>query len=271
MMNPFIVMCAPNGARRDKDDHPAIPITAAELADCAAVILDAGASLIHVHVRDEDGGHTLDAGRYRAAISAVRQAVGDELVLQVTTEACGMYTAPEQKAVVRELRPEAVSLALRELCPDDADEREAAAFYSWLQVNGVMAQHILYSPEDARRFEDLRGRGVIPDPRPLVLIVLGRYGAEVDGDPADVDASVACLGDDVSWTACCFGPTENAAVARAARKGGHARVGFENNVVLPDGSPAASNADLVRLAVASGRSNGRPPATADDIRAMFLS
>ena len=66
-------MAAPNGARRTRDEHPAVPLTAGELADCAADLLDAGVSVLHLHVRDTDGGHTLDVDRYRAAIDAVRR------------------------------------------------------------------------------------------------------------------------------------------------------------------------------------------------------
>ena len=77
MSTPFIVMCAPNGARKQKQDHHNIPLAADELADCAESILDAGASIMHVHVRDDNGGHSLDVVRYRAAIDAIRASVGE--------------------------------------------------------------------------------------------------------------------------------------------------------------------------------------------------
>ena len=99
-------MCAPNGARRSQADHGRLPVTPAELADCAESILAAGASMMHVHVRDDDGAHSLDADRYRDAIVAIRERIDDSLVIQVTTEACGIYTPEYQMSVVRELRPE---------------------------------------------------------------------------------------------------------------------------------------------------------------------
>ena len=162
MSVPFIVMSAPNGARRGKDDHKSLPITPAELADCAESIADAGASIIHLHVRDEQGGHSLDTDRYRAASSAVRDRVGDHLIIQVTTEACGLYSAGQQMAMVRELKPEAVSLALKELCPDAESESTAAEFFAWLKTEDVMPQYILFGPDDVIRFSELRNRGVIP-------------------------------------------------------------------------------------------------------------
>ena len=73
--------------------------------------------MLHLHVRDTNGAHSLDADTYRHAIDAVRNALGDRLLIQVTTEAAGKFLAPAQMALVRELRPDCVSLAIRELVP----------------------------------------------------------------------------------------------------------------------------------------------------------
>ena len=269
MTVPFIIMSAPNGARRGKDDHQSLPITPDELADCAASVADAGASMLHLHVRDEQGGHTLDPDRYRAAIGAIRNRVGDRLIIQVTTEACGIFSADEQMAAVRELKPEAVSLALKELCPDADAEPAAAEFFKWLYTEQVMPQYILYDADEVIRFTDLRNRGVIPDDWPFVLFVLGRYSESLTGNPDLLGSYVEGLQQDVSWMVCCFGESENSAVSEAARLHGHARVGFENNLVLPDGSTAPDNAALVRLAARSGKDAGRRAADADDVRQML--
>ena len=262
-------MCAPNGARRNRRDHARLPITQAELADCAEAILDAGASMMHVHVRDDAGGHSLDADRYRAAIAAIRERVGDKLVIQVTTEACGIYKPDQQMSMVRELRPESVSVAMRELCPDDAAETVAAAFYRWMIDNGVLPQHILYAAEDVLRFEALRGKGVIPETRPFALFVLGRYAENLTGDVAELESFTDAVSDDVVWAVCCFGSTEHQAVLSAVKQGGHARVGFENNLQLPGGGQADGNDDLVRLATDAAIGHGLQIATADDVRKIF--
>lgn len=271
MSDPFIVMCAPNGARKTKQDHRHLPIAPAELADCAASILDAGASIMHVHVRDERQAHSLDVGRYRDAIDAIRARVGDRLVIQVTTEACGIYSADQQISMVRELRPEAVSLALAEVCPDAHSEAGAAEFYGWLDDEGIMVQHILYSADELRRFSRLRDKGVIPGRKPFALFVLGRYSTDLTGRPEDLDAFVAAAPRDLVWAVCCFGRTEGEAAARAAAAGGHARAGFENNLVLPDGSRAADNAALVAIAAQAGERYGRPVATAGEVRSLLGS
>ena len=71
-----IVMSAPNGARRNHADHQALPMTAQESADDAVALLDAGVGVLHLHVRDADGEHSLDADLYRDAIAAIRKTVG---------------------------------------------------------------------------------------------------------------------------------------------------------------------------------------------------
>ena len=267
---PFIVMSAPNGARRGKADHAGIPLTPAELADNAQAILDHGASILHLHVRNDSGAHTLDPGRYRAAIDAVRDQVGDRLVVQVTTEAVGVYSAAEQMAVVKDLKPEAVSIALRELVPDRNDTGEASDFFGWLKSNSVSPQYILYSPEEVRWFEELRGRGIFHGELPFVLFVVGRYGTTDYGDPAEVDEYRRALGDErIPWAVCCFGPRENEVSLVAATNGGHARVGFENNMLMPDGNEAPDNATLVALAATHARTAGRALATADDVRQLL--
>ena len=267
MQKPFIVMCAPNGARKSKADHPALPIAPPELADCAESILDAGAAILHLHVRDDDNRHSLDVDRYREAIDAIRQRVDDRLVLQVTSEACGIYSPAEQMKMVRALRPEAVSLGLQELCPDADSEPAAAEFFSWLDDAGVMAQFILYAPDEVARFNTLREKGVIGVKQPFVLYVLGRYSDDLTGDPRDLEEFAVAGRDDTEWAVCCFGKSEQTAVSLASAMNGHARVGFENNLLAPDGGVADDNTALVRLAAVC---NGdRPLATADDVRKMF--
>lgn len=271
-MSGTIVMAAPNGARRTKADHPSLPMTPAELAEEARRCRDAGAAVLHLHVRDRDGAHSLDTGLYRAALAEVRGAVGDSLVVQVTTEAVGRYTPDEQIAVVRALRPEAVSLALREIAP--AADREPAArdLFAFMRDARIWAQVILYDPADIARFVALADAGLFAVARPSVLLVLGRYTVGQVSDPEDLTPMLEALApirESVSWSVCAFGAKENACMARAIAEGGHVRVGFENNLFLPDGQRAAMSADLVRLAAGAAAAAGRPPLSADEVRAMI--
>lgn len=271
-MSALILANAPNGASRTKADHPALPMTAPEIAATAAAILEAGAAMIHVHVRDREGRHLLDADAYREATAAIRAAVGGRLVVQVTTEAGGRYRPPEQMRVMRELVPEAMSVAIRELMPDAAAEPAAAEFLAWARRERVATQIILYSADEVRRYHDLKSRGVIPAGNDFPLYVLGRYRAGQTSSPDDLDPFIAVaaeLGVKAPWSMCAFGRHEDACAAHAAALGGHVRVGFENNLWLPDGSVATDNAALIRLAAAAAAGVGRALATADEARAIM--
>ena len=266
---PLILAVAPNGARKTKADHPALPTGPAEIARCGAACLEAGAAMIHLHVRDEHDGHSLDPARYRAAIAALKSEVGDRLVIQVTTEAVGIYDVEQQMAVVRELRPEAVSLALREFLPDGGNEGAFADFLAWLKTEAILPQFILYSAEDVARFQDLKDGGVIPYARPFRLYVLGRYAKDQRSSPGDLLQFLIAQSGADPWALCAFGPLETACAVTAACLGGHARVGFENNLQLADGRTAADNAALVAAVAAGVRQIGRPLADADQARAIM--
>lgn len=243
------IMVAPNGARKMKADHPALPLTIEETVAAARACFEAGAEGLHAHVRDENGAHALDAGLYRELLKEMAATVPDMRV-QITTEAVGRYTPEEQRAVVREVMPEAVSIALREMCPDDNTD-EAREFYHWAQESWIAVQHILYSPEDVARFLRFVADGVIPDAGPQILLVLGRYADNQESVPEDLDPFLNELAKspadlEVDWAICAFGHRETDCLVYAIKKGGKARIGFENGLWNRDGELADDNADRVR-------------------------
>lgn len=264
---PVAIAIAPNGGRRTKTDHPALPMTPEELAGTASECLEAGACMIHVHVRDAEGRHLLDVEAYTRATTAIRRAVGERLVLQITSEALGIYKPEEQMAVVRAVRPEAVSLALRELAPDESAEPAFAEFMAWLRQERVAPQIILYSPEEALRLDRIYRRGDVPFENIPVLYVLGRYTVGQTSRPADL---LPFLAPDMpsfrDWMVCAFGRHETACVTAGALLGGHVRIGFENNLDLPDGTRAESNAKLVECTVSALEACGCPLMNADTLR-----
>lgn len=236
------IMVAPNGARRMKTDHPALPLSASELADTARSCLAAGAQAIHLHVRGEDGRHSLDPGRYRDAIAAVNDAAPG-MPVQITTESAGIFGVEEQAACLRELKPRYASVAVREM----AQEPEIAArVYSDAAVQGTEIQHILYTPSCIELFLDWRKSGVIPDILNPVIFVLGRYHPPDHAVPDDLDAFLNAKPDDITdWTVCAFGPYEHACLLEAVRRGGKVRIGFENSISNADGVVWPDNAASV--------------------------
>ena len=263
----MMIMVAPNGARRTKADHPALPMTVAEMVADAVACHEAGASVLHLHVRDgRDGGHSLDPALYRQFIAAIRAKLGNRLVIQMTTEAMGMYTAHQQMEIVRELQPEAVSLAYRELFTHGCDEKEISAFLFWMARAGIWPQFIMYEEAELAAFINFYERGDCPFPAPFLMFVLGQYGRK-DADPDDLEPFLDMLGGrEWPWAVCAFGRREADCVLSAAEAGGHARVGFENNLWLPGGHLAPDNASLVRVAVQTCLAAGRKIMDVEDVR-----
>ncbi|MEQ8953621.1 MAG: 3-keto-5-aminohexanoate cleavage protein, partial [Gammaproteobacteria bacterium] len=229
----------------------------------------AGACMIHLHVRDGRLGHSLDPTLYQQAIAAIRQRVGRELIIQITTEAMGIYSPQQQAAAVHQVRPEAVSLALREFCPDPGGEAFAAEFFNWLHQAGIYAQYILYDAADIARLKDLRRRGLIPGEQVAVLLVLGRYSKNLESEPSQLPPLVAAVEADWLWSACAFGRREQECMAAAISLGGHCRVGFENNLFLASGELAPDNAALVAAVRDQVRELQRLEVSADQAREML--
>jgi len=266
---PFLIASAPNGARKTQADLPNIPITPAEVAMTALDCKAAGASMMHLHVRDEDQKHSLDIGRYREMLAEVKSTVGDDMLLQVTTEAVGIYTAQQQMEMIRNLVPEAVSIAVREIAPVDADLNALKSFFEFMHEAKIAPQLILYAPDDIARFNQLVEIGVLPGDKFPVLFVLGRYTAGQVSQPSDLLPFIGASPYVSEWMLCAFGPYENACILTGTGLGGHARIGFENNHLRVDGSPASNNAELIAQAHDGSILIGRQIATGEQARQIM--
>lgn len=238
------LMVAPNGARKSKADHPNFPMSLDEIVAEAKACFAAGADGLHLHVRDDEGRHSLDAGRYRAALDALRDVV-PEMTLQITTEAVGMYRPDAQRSVVRDVSPDAVSISLSEICADGA-EQEALRLFDECAERGIAVQHILYGAEDLALMDGFLQAGQINPEGLQLLFVLGRYAQDQQSVPADLDPFVAWQAakcPQADWAICAFGLAETTCLRAAHALGGKIRVGFENSFWNEDGSLAQSNAE----------------------------
>jgi 3-keto-5-aminohexanoate cleavage enzyme len=244
MITPTIIMVAPSGARKTQKDHPALPVSIAETVDEAVRCHAAGATVLHAHVRGEQDEHLLDSGLYQELIAEMKHRAPDMLV-QITTEAVGIYTPKQQVACVQTVIPEMASVSLKEMTSNFSDFDFAKRFYNWSIEAGVHIQHILYSAEDLNQFLTLKQTNIIPSSHRCVLFVLGRYAVEFQSNPVDLDPFVACDLTGLDWFVCAFGSKEQACVNAGISQGGHARIGFENNLLLPNGELADNTAQLV--------------------------
>ncbi|WP_417806740.1 3-keto-5-aminohexanoate cleavage protein [Thioclava sp.] len=242
---PFI-MVAPNGARRGKADHPALPLTIPEIVTCARDCHAAGAGALHLHVRDGQGQHSLDPGLYAEALADLAETVPD-LPVQITTEAAGIYDVAAQYDCLTTLRPAWASIAVRETA---RDPDLAPKLYAACAEQGTRVQHILYDADDIALLADWQARSIVQPGQDAVLFVLGRYATGQVSAPADLAPFRAALPDVTDWMVCAFGPAEHACLLAAANAGGACRVGFENSLTRGDGTPHANNAasvsDLMR-------------------------
>lgn len=241
-------MVAPNGARRTKRDHIELPVTIPEIVSCARECHAAGAGAIHAHVRDENQAHVLDAGLYRELVDEMSSQVPG-MDVQITTEAVGSYSPEQQRKLVRAVMPAAVSVSLSEMF-SDGDNAAAIGFYQWAAAAGIAVQHILYNTEELSRFIGLAKLSEIPSKKHQVLFVLGRYSVGQNSSPGElnpfldvVETEAAPL--DLDWAVCAFGMRQQDCLIEALRRGGKARVGFENGLWLGNGYLARNNADLV--------------------------
>lgn len=276
-MTKTLIMAAVNGARRTKADHPRLPMTVGEIAEDVAACAQAGAAMAHVHVRDYEGRHVLDAALYRRAFEEIAERAGPGFVVQATTEAVGQYTTEAQIELIKMLHPPAVSIALSEILPDPSDQPGRARFRDlcrWMQAEGIWPQFIFYQPEHVETFRRLQGNGDIPFAEPFLLFVLGRYRDGQVATPEDLAPFLDALGDaKATWMICAFGPREHACAQAAIDAGGHVRIGFENNVAMPDGSVADSNAALIAVTAEAAQASGRgimTSAEAADLRVRLL-
>ncbi|XDZ66822.1 3-keto-5-aminohexanoate cleavage protein [Alphaproteobacteria bacterium LSUCC0684] len=242
-----LIMAAPNGARKTKADHPNLPITVDEVVAEARACREAGAAMLHAHVRNRDGAHVLDHGLYRELLDAMKRDVPD-MLCQITTEAVGVFTPKEQASCLLQVQPAYASVAIREIT---ADQSPSAIDFARNALgdavaSGTRIQYILYDISDLELLRQLHAREMLPD-RPLdVLYVLGKYNPGFVSSPEELDPFLAAdKGFIRSWMICAFGPEEYDSMLKAAAAGGHARVGFENNLALKDGSTATSSSALV--------------------------
>jgi uncharacterized protein (DUF849 family) len=231
-----LIKCCQNGWTT-KDDTPAVPITPDELARDAAEAVAAGAGALHFHVRDADGNETLEPEPLAAALQAIRQAcpstpVGISTGLWITND------DPElrhQLATSWTVRPDFVSVNL--------DEDGIVDLAQALRANGVALEAGLSFVEDVERLaasqirDDLLRILIEPDDESPEAAVERAWCIEKELDEAGITSAPRLHHG--------YGPATYAVIDAALQKNRDVRIGFEDTIVMRDGSAAKSNAALV--------------------------
>lgn len=275
LKNKVMITAAISGAETTREQQPNLPVTPEEMAAAARACREAGASIIHLHVRNDDGSPTADVGRFAETIAAIREAT--DVVIEVTTGgAIGMSEEERLGPVLRldgDLKPEMASLDAGsvnfgdEILPNSLPMMRR--FAQAMLERGVKPTFECFDLGHVYNARLLIDEGLV-DPPFHFTFVLGVPGAL----PATVEAMVqmvAALPDaDLEWTGIGVGGRGSVVVPPAATfMGGHARVGFEDNIWYKKGVLAASNAQLVARIAEMVRSFGREVATPDDVRERF--
>jgi len=243
------IMVSPTGARRQKADHPNLPLSEDEIVAACIQCEAAGATGVHLHVREDDGRHSLDADRYQRVLDKLTDRL-PEFFLQITSESAGRYNAEQQRDLIHKLQPLSVSVALREFVPNAEEIANARKSYHWAHDNGVHIQHICYSPDELDRLIAFIQDETIPGKHHQVQLVLGSYDGSRISRPEDVAEFASPLivrEDDLTfdWMMCAFGNAETSCLKQTIELGGKARIGFENSLHHSDGRLAIDNAERV--------------------------
>lgn len=274
MTDPIVIVCALNG-NRDRKVCKSVPYTAEQLAKEARAAVDAGAGVVHVHARKDDGAPAFDL-TYDDVIAAIRAEV--DVPISITTQrtrqtSLGTITALFD--VLREL-PELATVNVRPLGPDlPAHREEARQILEALERARVAPEPVIVDMESIADVEALHEDGLLSR-APWIHLALGGPQSDsehgIAGTPRNLLRVVEGLSGTLGqqrWVAHGLGTATPAVCATGAALGGHIRVGLEDTPLLPDGAKARSNAELVELAVALADSLGREPLEPADVRALL--
>src|SRR5215467_27413 len=265
-----MITVAPTGAEVDKSAVPALPVTLDELVTTAKECREAGAAMIHVHIRGADAQPTLDLGRLKDTVHALREST--DLIVQLSTG--GAVTDPfERRLAVLDAAPDGCSLTCGTVNFGDDVFMNPWPFmcelYQRTQQLGVVPEFELFDMGHIASLHRLLGKYGAPFGGHVHCdLVMGVPGG-MAGDAATLVAAVAALPAGATWSATGIGRTTLPVMLATLAAGGQLRVGMEDTVTFSRGRPVTGNAELVERAAALADLAQRPAMTPDQARAML--
>jgi 3-keto-5-aminohexanoate cleavage enzyme len=267
-MKKTIITCAVTGAETTREHNPNLPLTPEEIATAAHEAYLAGASILHLHVRDKEGKPTQDLEVFKKAISLVRSKC--DMVIEVTTGgAVGMTPAERLQPV--QLEPEMASLdcgtvnfgddyiintlpIMREFAREMIAHKVRPTLECF-DLSHIYASRVLIE------------EGLVKPPFHYGFVMNVPGGVKFEADVLSLFLQKLPQG--ANWTVMGVGRASLPAVYSAISQGGNIRVGFEDNVYFSRGRLAKSNAELVERAARLVREAGLDVATPSDVREML--
>ncbi len=267
-MDKLIITAALTGAEVTKKDQPALPVTPEEIAQAARECEEAGAAMVHVHARDEEGNPTQSLEVYREIKEKVQAC--SNVIFQPSTGGAVWHSAEERLQPV-ELGPEMASLTCGtcNFGPEVFMNTESTmeTFASTMLEKGVKPELEIFERGFIANALKMVKKGLLKEPLHFDF-VLGVPGA-CPATPEDLMAMVRAIPMTATWTVAGIGRHELPMSVLAIVLGGHVRVGFEDNVFYRKGELAASNAQLVQRIARISEEAGRPVATPDEARVIL--
>jgi uncharacterized protein (DUF849 family) len=280
MSRPVIITCALTGGGERPRRHPGVPITPTQIAAAAREASQAGAAIVHIHVRDPDtGAGSRDPALYRETVMRIRDA-GTTAVINLTggmggkfvpfnADRCDLVDGLTRMVHVEELLPDICSLDCGTFNYGSGDETYIATgeiirtIAKRLQEIGVKPEMEVFDIGHLRLALQLQRDGLIDDP-PFFQFAMGvAWG--VGADARTMLMMRDMLPPRANWAAFALGQEQMATAGQSLLLGGHIRVGLEDNLYLSRGT-FASNGELVERAVRIVEALGERPAVPQEAR-----
>lgn len=269
-MEKLIITAAICGAEVTKQHNPAIPYTLEEIASEAESAAKAGASVIHLHVREDDGTPTQSSNRFKAAFEAIKKRCPNIIIQPSTGGAVGMSNAERLQPVF--LKPEMATLDCGTVNFGNDDifvnsENTIIEFGKNMIELGVKPEIEVFDKGMIDTAIRLQNKGHIKSPMHFnfVMGVTGGIAATV----RDLVFMQGSIPHGSTFTVSGVGRAQFQMAAATIVMGGHVRVGFEDNIYLAKGVLAKSNGELVAKAARIALELGREIASPEEARAIL--
>ena len=269
MPEPCIIAVAITGSLPRKENNPAVPISVAEQIESTQEAFEAGASLVHIHVRNDDQSSSSDPARFAAVQEGVRMRCPG-MIVQFSTGGRGRDPAARGSALF--LKPDMASLStgsvnfpsiVYENHPRLVDDLAAK-----IQANGVLPEIEIFDLSHLHAARRLADMGLIGE-RPHIQFVMGVQNA-LPAQERLLDillAEAKALFADCTWTAAGIGRNQTIVMDWALARGADAvRTGLEDNIRVTKERLARSNAELVEIATTAVEKYGRRVASPGEAR-----
>ena len=271
-MEKLIITAAICGAEVTKEQNPAVPYTVEEIVREAKSAVDAGAAIVHLHVREDDGTPTQSRARFQECEEAIYKACPNVILIPSTGGAVGM--TPDERLQSTDTTPIPEMATLDCGTCNFGDEifdntmPTMRAFGKRMMVRGIKPEYECFEMGHLDTILTMARKGEVPGAPMQFNFVLGVPGCT----PATVD-NLCWLVKNIpagsTWTSTGIGRHAFTLAAPTIVMGGNVRVGFEDNLYLERGVLAKSNGELVDKVVRMAKLLGRPIATSDEAREIL--